>query len=114
MIERVVTALSGARFLCADEEELQRAVAKVLDDAAIPYQREVRLSARDRVDFMVDGIAIELKVKTGAKELLRQVLRYAEHAQVESVLVGSTSHRALDLPFTANGKVLRVVHLRSW
>jgi hypothetical protein len=111
----LLTALSSARFLCSDESELQAAVARVLDGAGIGYQREVRLSPRDRVDFLVDGgFALELKVQTTGKNLLRQVLRYAEHAVVSEVVIGSTTHHGLSLPAEAHGKPVRCCHLRSW
>lgn len=115
MIERVIAALSGARFSCTSEAELQAAVGKLLAQEGIGHAREVRLSARDRVDFMVDGgIALELKVKTTGTALMRQLLRYAEHKDVTSIVVGSTTHHALLLPETANGKPIHAVHLRGY
>jgi hypothetical protein len=111
----VVSVLRAKRFACADEDELQRAVAAALDEAGIGYQRELRLSARDRLDFLIDGgIALELKVQTDGKALLRQVLRYAEHKQVQSILIAGTTHRLLLLPETANGKPLHSCQLQAW
>jgi acetyl-CoA carboxylase carboxyltransferase component len=114
-VSALLTALRDARFLCADEAELQAAVARVLDEAKIGYQREVRLSARDRVDFLVDGgVALELKVQTTSKNLLRQVLRYAEHPIVREIVIGSTTHHGLSMPAEAHGKPVRCCHLRGW
>jgi hypothetical protein len=114
-VSRLMEALASARFACGDEAELQEAVALVLDGAGLAYQREVRLSPRDRVDFMVDGgIALELKVTTSQKSLLAQVLRYAAHSQVTAIVVGSTTHRALGIPTEAHGKPMRVIHMVNW
>jgi hypothetical protein len=111
----LLSALKWARFACHDEAELQAAVAQLLDGAGLGYRREVRLSSRDRVDFMVDGgVALELKVSTTGKDLLRQVLRYAEHQAVREIVIGSTTHHGLSLPDAANGKPVHTVHLRSW
>lgn len=111
----LMATLRDARFLCFDEAELQLAVARLLGDAKIGYQREVRLSERDRVDFLVDGgIALELKVSTTGKNLLRQVLRYAEHDAVRKIVIGSTTHHGLCLPAEANGKPVFTCHLRNW
>jgi hypothetical protein len=113
-VDQLIAVLRSKRFSCVDEDELQRAVAAAFDEAGIAYQREVRLSARDRLDFLIGGIAIELKVKTDGKELLRQVLRYAAHREVDAIVIAATTHRVLLLPETANGKPLRAVHLQSW
>jgi hypothetical protein len=115
LMTQVTDALGSVRFTCRDEAELQSAVAAVLDVARLPYQREVRLSARDRVDFMVGGeLALELKVNTNQKSVLAQVLRYASHEQVRALVIGSTTHRALGIPTEAYGKPVRVVHLVTW
>jgi hypothetical protein len=115
VIDQTITALRSRRFTCADEAELQSAVAAALSSAGLGYTREARLSARDRVDFMIDGgIALELKVRTDGKELLRQVLRYAEHDAVKAILIAGTTHKLLLLPETANGKPLRAIQLQAW
>lgn len=121
-IDRVMTALRSRRFTCANEDELQRAVAQAFDHAGIKYQREKRFGCgRDRFDFWCPlehepafGIVVELKVRTDGKDLLRQVLRYAEHRSVAAVLIAATSHRVLLLPETANGKPLHAIHLQGW
>jgi hypothetical protein len=111
----VIAALSNARFTCQDETEFQEGVAGVLDKHHIGYQREVRLSARDRVDFMIDGgIALELKVKTDGKSLLTQMLRYASHPSVKELIAASATHHALGLPDTVNDKPLHRVQLIRW
>jgi hypothetical protein len=111
----VIAALKSSRFLCVDEPELQLAVAAVLTANKIRFQPEVRLSARDRVDFMVDGgIALELKVATDSKSLLTQMLRYASHAQVCELIAASTTHHALNLPSTVLEKRLHAVQLMRW
>lgn len=115
VVGQIQAALQGARFLCANEDELQRAVAKLFDEKGIPYKREKRLGTRERLDFFAEGgIAIELKVKTDRKSLLRQVLRYADHGIVREIIVASTTHAALNLPSEALGKPVHTVHLMSW
>lgn len=104
--------LRAGRFLCATEAELQLQVAQALDQAGVRYTREKSLSRRDRPDFMLaGGLALELKTQTDQKSLLRQLLRYAEHAEVRAMVVGTTTHRGLRLPPLVGGKPLRTVHL---
>lgn len=111
-LERVSRILASTRFSCLNEAELQTAVQRTLDAGGVTYQREHRLSRRDRVDFLIEGgLALELKVRTSKKNALSQVLRYAEHDAVSAVLVASTTHLAINLPGEAHGKPLRTIHL---
>ena len=110
----VRAALAGARFLTFDEAGLQRAVAHELDRHGLAYQREKRFGSRDRVDFFVDGVVLELKVKAPAKAILRQVLRYAEHGDVRAIVVAGTCHSVLRLPHEVSGKPLYAIHLVSF
>lgn len=74
-------------------------------------QREVVLTARDRPDFMVGPLAIELKVKGSPADVARQLMRYAEHPSVGAILLVTTrsSHRAM--PAQMCGKPVRVLYL---
>lgn len=112
---RLLLALRAARFACVDEAELQTAVERLLGGMGFPYKRELRLSARDRVDFMIDdGIALELKVKTDGAALLRQCLRYAAHDAVKEIVAASTTHHVLNLPDNVAGKPLHRLQLMRW
>jgi hypothetical protein len=100
---QVVGALREKRFILSDEKDLQSQIAGALDAAAIDYQREVIIGARERVDFMIfDGIAVEVKIKGGKLAIYRQLKRYAESDQVrEIILLSSVS---MGLPLSINGK----------
>jgi hypothetical protein len=112
---RLVSVLKAARFACQDEADLQIGVARLLDSLGLQYLREHSLSARDRVDFFLPGgIVLELKVATDGAALLRQVLRYAQHDGVAEIIAASTTHHALALPDTVQGKPLHRVHLMRW
>jgi hypothetical protein len=114
-VASLLVALSSARFMYCAESDLQDAVAELLARNGIAYEREVRLSKRDRVDFMVDGdIALELKVKTSGTALTSQVLRYAEHWRVKAIVVAGTTHHVRNVVVSANGKPVFPVQLRAW
>lgn len=84
--------LQSYRYAFADETELQLAVAKVLDAAGVPYERERPVSARDRLDFYIPAsrVAIEIKVAGSVETATRQVERYLDLDDVEgAVLVAS-------------------------
>jgi hypothetical protein len=94
---------------CPDEYALQAAAADVLTEAGAAPRREVSLSARDRVDLMVDGVVIECKVAGTCRAVLRQLGRYAEHDHVTGLVLLTSRASHVLLPSTVGGKPLTVV-----
>lgn len=109
-MEEIHRAIENHRYRYANEAELQDAIARVLDDACFQFRREVRLSDRDRIDFLVDGIGIEVKIKGSGSALVRQVYRYLQHEELQALIVVTTRVRH-SLPSEIRGKPVGVVHL---
>jgi len=107
-LTRAISRRSGElRF--ATERDLQAGVAALLAAEGFTAEPQARLSPLDRPDFLVDGVAVELKVKGGAPELERQVTRYLGHDQVLAVLVITNRSRHRGLPGQINGKPVWVM-----
>lgn len=53
MIDAIKRALAGQRYATSSEDELQFAIDGALVAAGLRFAREVRLNARDRLDFLV-------------------------------------------------------------
>ena len=98
---------------CNDEYGYQEQLEDWLNKTCrVLTSREVVLSPSDRVDFMVDGIAVELKVKCSTNEILRQLERYAQHESVREILLLSVTRAPLlKLPPSLNGKPVRGLHI---
>ncbi len=113
MIQRVVDLLRAHRLAFVSEAELQEAIARLLAEASIPFKREVVLSREDRIDFMVDGgLGIEVKIGGSGAALARQAYRYAEHAEISSLLlVTSRMQHGAIIPAEMSGKPVRVLTL---
>lgn len=94
------------RFCC--EQELQDGIALALSRSDISFEREYRLTDNDRLDFFCEGIAVEVKIDGSAAAVLRQVHRYANHKDVNEILLVTTkaSH---SIPASLNGKKI-VLH----
>lgn len=103
----ITRAIKSHTFKFSSETELQNMIHKLLPDAT----REKKLDA-DRVDFFLDGVAVEVKVKGSAHDVLRQLQRYAQHEEVtEILLVTSRSmHQSLRNE-KLNGKPVQVCYL---
>lgn len=110
----LIELLKAARLDVSDEKRTQRDMAEVFDGRGIEYQREVRLSKADIVDFMVHGIALEVKLKGANKrDVFRQLERYAEHESVNALVLASNI--TMGLPTEINGKPIYFIHLgRGW
>lgn len=103
-VEAILNVLRNLRINVVDEEyELQDQIAKALSSANIAYQKEYRLGRRNRVDFFIDGIVIEVKKgKPYSGQVIKQIERYAAFKEVTTIIL--VVERNLDLPKKINGK----------
>lgn len=90
------------------ERDHQEFLTEWLTDHGIPFEREVALSPRDRIDFLVHGtVGVELKVSACASGVLRQLMRYATHERIgELVLLSFRRSVLAQLPSSLHGKPL--------
>ena len=76
-MEQIIEAISALRApLQQGEYDLHRLVMDALDAASLPWEHEVRLAPRCRIDLMCGGVGIE--IKRGAvdkRRVLAQVRR---------------------------------------
>lgn len=86
-------AIEAYRFVYSHERQLQDGIALALSDAGIEHEREAQLGKAGRVDFLADGVAVEIKVAGSRAAVLRQLHRYAEHHAVSAVLLVTPSLR---------------------
>lgn len=104
----LATVIVAHRFRYANEDELQRGLADAFDASGIAARREVTLDAASRVDFMVGRVAVEVKVDGQARNVERQLRRYALSDQVDELVLVTNRGRHL-LPTTLEGKPVTVV-----
>lgn len=109
-ISAVVSLLHSRRFPLTNEKVTQEAIAVALRDAGFAFERERRLGDLGLIDFLVEGIGIEVKLRHSGgsrRAIFRQCQRYAEHEDVRELIVAT--NMALGLPDL--GKPARVVSL---
>lgn len=113
MAVRVIELVNCTRLPLNREKATQAALAEALTGAGIQFEREARLSDEDIPDFMVGGLAIELKIKGGKMDIYRQLKRYAQHERVTAVLL--VTNVAMGLPDDIEGRRTYIAHLgRAW
>lgn len=112
LMEAVVRAIRGSRYNYTHEAELQLGLARVLETAAIPFDREADLGEHGRIDFLTEGgVGIEAKIHGSPSDVARQLVGYAESGRVAALIL-VTGRAALGrLPGALLGKPLIVVPL---
>lgn len=101
----VVRLIRRCRFDLSNEKNLQEGLESVFIKNEIPFEREKRLSPFDIPDFLIDGrIVVECKVrnKSSKTSIYKQLKRYAEFPQVESLILASNV--SMGLPAEIQGK----------
>lgn len=105
----ILQIASRVRLTLTDEKRAQEEFSEVLTAQGIAHEREVTLAPGDIVDFMVGGIAVEMKVKGQRMAIYRQLVRYATHDQVQEIVL--LSARCMGLPEAIHGKPAAVASL---
>lgn len=111
MPPEILSVLRAYRYRFTSEAGLQAGIAAALAAAEIPFEREVSLSASDRIDFLVGGCGIEVKVDGATAAVLRQLHRYAQHERIRSLVLVTSRSRHRQMPEALNGKPVGVVGL---
>ena len=114
-MERIIDAISALRApLQQGEYDLHRLVMDALDAGDIPWEHEVKLAPRCRIDLMCGGVGIEVKRgKVDRARLLTQLRKYAACEQVQGLIL--VTEMTVALPHTFFGKPVRLVCLnRLW
>ena len=107
LIERVrerFLELSNARVVTSNELLVQDAIERLLQRSGIDYVREHLLNARDRIDFLVGDIGIEVKVQGSTASVERQLARYAEHECIAHLILVTSKVRHTQVPPSIGGK----------
>ena len=112
---RIIAALSSVRMPAQPEErDIHAAVADALAGAGLEYAHEYRLGPRNRIDFLVGRVGIEVKKgRPAAALLVKQLRRYLESESLDGMIV--VTQWVTALPGTLCGKPVRLISLnRLW
>jgi hypothetical protein len=102
-------AVRRGRYTYAQETELHLGLEAAMRAAGFEPVPEVKLNGRDRIDFLIGRVGIEVKIKGTRDALHRQVMRYAESPLVDELLVITTVRAHRGLPAEIGGKPLSLL-----
>lgn len=101
------------RFPLENEKCTQGEIALSLLRSGIEFAREYRLNDADIVDFMINGTAVEVKLRAARMLIYRQLERYSKHEEVKRIVLVTLT--PMHLPPEINGKPAIVASLgRGW
>lgn len=112
-LSHLVDLINSVEFQHTSEAELQRGIAQVLVEDGITHTREAILTVTDRIDFLVGGVGIEVKVDGSLSSVTRQLHRYAQLGEIESLILVTTRMRHCNIPSELNGKRIAYIWLSS-
>lgn len=107
----VCNLIAGSRFTFANEKQLQDGIAMVLAPTGLAVSREHRLSPTDVIDFLVESVGVEVKIKGAVGAVQAQLERYATHDTVTELVLVTGRVQLTRMPRKLNGKPLTVVPL---
>lgn len=113
--DKAIRAIMDLRVRAEVEEyDIHRLIAEALTGAGVSYEHEKKLSAGGRIDFLADGLGIEVKKgKPDRKSLISQIARYAASPEIVSVAI--VCQREVKLPDEIGGKRVHMISLnRLW
>lgn len=107
--EKTISLLSRARLDLSSEAALKMQMRALFSKHGLLYIPEYVLDAKNRPDFFLDGVGIEVKIRGAKMAIYRQCERYcAFDAIKELILVTGT---AVGMPEKINNKPVYYVSL---
>lgn len=98
--------------MVTEEFIIHERIKSLLDEQGISFRHEVSIGKGSRIDFIVDGIGIEVKKgKPNRSSVLNQLSRYSESDEIDGLIL--VIERSMDMPEQLNGKECRVVALNK-
>ena len=89
LASRIAAIIERTRVGISTEESAHLAVLDALRAAGMDVQAEVWITDSDRVDLLVEGVGIEVKVKGGRRDIYRQLQRYARSDRIEALVLAT-------------------------
>ena len=106
--EDLTRQMRSLRLPVTTELALQDALEEWLTAAGMPFEREVQMGPKDRIDFMVAGnIGIEVKTRYPRRQIYRQLERYCEGKRLHGLILVTGTY--LGLPADVHGVPLFLV-----
>ena len=113
VFNQVCSALKGRKLPLENEKVLQGRMEEIFTESAVEFDREFWLDKESKPDFMIDGVAVEVKITGSRLEIYRQVQRYAKHEAVKAIIL--VTNKSIGTIVLHENKPFKLIALnRSW
>lgn len=116
-MDQLRRAFTGLSCAVSEEAALSTIVRGRLESAKFTFRAEVALDGdkRNRIDFVVDGVGLELKIDGSPAAVLRQLDRYSAALELDAVILITTRRSHLrGLPVELRGKPIAAFHVGAF
>ena len=100
---------AGYAFAHAREADIHNAISHILQEHNFEFAEQYHLSASDIPDFIMNGIAIEVKVNGSAPEVTRQLDRYLSYDVIKEIVLITTLSKHRKIAGELRGKRITVI-----
>jgi hypothetical protein len=112
----IIQLILSYRYSFSQEDGLQSGIDEALTTAGIQFVREHKMGAAGRIDFYLPALRCGIELKAGRSgggpsKVCGQLVGYAEHPDIDELIVVSTRASLRSLPVTLRGKPLHAVIL---
>lgn len=101
-IVNILSIIDNYKFFYRNEKELQKQIEDIFISKKINYQREYSFGELGIVDFFINGVAFEIKIKGSKMAIYRQCKRYTESPEVKALVL--ISGLSMGFPEEINNK----------
>jgi hypothetical protein len=108
-IEKIIEILTSYQFSLTSEKRLQVEIEEIFLNEGINFIKEYSLGNLGIIDFIVEDIGIEVKVKGNPKSIYRQCEDYCQHDDIKKLLL--VTNKSMGMPEEINNKLIFVVNL---
>lgn len=110
---QVLLSLKSKRFTLENEKTLQREIFEILAPIHPDIIKEFVIDSKSDIDFFIDGIGIEVKIKGGKMSIYKQCERYCKDDKITSLIL--VTNRSMGFPKKINGKDCYYLNLgKAW
>lgn len=111
-LQGVTSILTKQKFSLDREKATQAEIYSALSQFN-ELIAEYKLDNKNIIDFFIDGIGIEVKIKGNKKDIYQQCCRYCEFDQIKVLIL--LTNRSIGFPNAINNKPCIVINLgKAW
>jgi hypothetical protein len=104
-IAKLKEFIATQQYDLTSEQLVQSKLEQALKEASIDHVREFSFDKKDRIDFLVEGsLGIEVKLAGSLTQVTRQIHRYVQHDQLETLILVTSKPQLAKVPKILNGK----------